>query len=45
MSVRVSWGIDSEEEKKIVCYSNETGEKKKIATFDANNFSKYQLIY
>lgn len=39
MSVRVSWGIDSEEEKKIVCYSNETGEKKKIATFDANNFA------
>ena len=39
MSIRVSWGIDSEEEKKIVCYSNETGEKKKIATFDANNFA------
>ena len=39
MSVRVSWGIDSEEEKKIVCYSNETGEKNKIATFDANNFA------
>lgn len=39
MSVRVSWGIDSEEEKKIVCYSNETGEKKKIATFDVNNFA------
>lgn len=39
MSVKVSWGIDSEEEKKIVCYSNETGEKKKIATFDANNFA------
>lgn len=39
MSVRVSWGIDSEEEKKIVCYSNETGKKKKIATFDANNFA------
>lgn len=39
MSVRVSWGIDSKEEKKIVCYSNETGEKKKIATFDANNFA------
>ena len=39
MSVRVSWDIDSEEEKKIVCYSNETGEKKKIATFDANNFA------
>lgn len=39
MSVRVSWGIDSEEEKKIVCYSNETGEKKKIAIFDANNFA------
>lgn len=39
MSVRVSWGIDSEEEKKIACYSNETGKKKKIATFDANNFA------
>lgn len=39
MSVKVSWGIDSEEEKKIVCYSNETGKKKKIATFDANNFA------
>lgn len=39
MSVRVSWGIDSEEEKKIVCYSNETGREKKIATFDANNFA------
>ena len=39
MSVRVSWGIDSEEEKKIVCYSNETGEKKKIATFDANSLA------
>ena len=39
MSVRVSWDIDSEEEKKIVCYSNETGKKKKIATFDANNFA------
>lgn len=39
MSIRVSWGIDNEEEKKIVCYSNETGEKKKIATFDANNFA------
>ena len=39
MSIRVSWGIDSEEEKKIVCYSNETGEKKKIATFDVNNFA------
>ena len=39
MSVKVSWGIDSEEEKKIVCYSNETGEKKKIATFDVNNFA------
>ena len=39
MSVKVSWGIDSEEEKKIICYSNETGEKKKIATFDANNFA------
>ena len=39
MSVRVSWDIDSEEEKKIACYSNETGKKKKIATFDANNFA------
>ena len=39
MSVRVSWDIDSEEEKKIACYSNEIGKKKKIATFDANNFA------
>lgn len=39
MSIIVSWGVDSKEEKKIACYSNETGKKKKIATFDANNFA------
>ena len=39
MSILVSWGVDNKEEKKIACYSNETGKKKKIATFDANNFA------